>query len=137
MSKLHSNERTQIQMPDTNNHSKTDRFAINLTRWVLKHPWLTMLSTILIIFAAASGGKLLSFSTNYRAFFSDSNPELLAFEEFQNTYTKNDNFLFVLQPADGTVFSRNTLDAVEYATKEAWSIPFTIRVDSISNFQHT
>ncbi len=124
-------------MPNTNHNSKTDRLAVSVTRWVLKHPWFTILSTILLVFGMASGARHLGFSTNYRDFFSDLNPELLAFEDFQNTYTKNDNFLFVLQPADGTVFSPNTLGAVERVTKEAWSIPFTLRVDSISNFQHT
>ena len=70
-------------------------------------------------------------------FFSSENPELVAFETFQKTYTKNDNFLFVLQPADGRVFTPQVADAVERLTEEAWKIPYAIRVDSISNFQHT
>ena len=55
----------------------------------------------------------------------------------QATYTKNDNFLFVIEPASGDAFDTDTLTAVESLTTAAWQIPFTIRVDSISNFQHT
>jgi predicted RND superfamily exporter protein len=70
-------------------------------------------------------------------FFSEANPELQAFEELQNTYTKNDNFFFVVEPQEGAAFDRDTMAAVEELTEAAWQIPYTIRVDSVSNFQHT
>ena len=82
-------------------------------------------------------GLNLEFASNYRVFFSDENPELVAFEDLQATYTKNDNFMFVLEPSDGNAFSSDTLAAVESLTEAAWQIPYAIRVDSISNFQHT
>ena len=45
--------------------------------------------------------------------------------------------LFVLTPKDGNVFTRETLAVVEKLTEKAWQIPYSIRVDSISNFQNT
>ncbi|MEM8684826.1 MAG: MMPL family transporter, partial [Pseudomonadota bacterium] len=57
--------------------------------------------------------------------------------EFQDTYTKNDNVLFVVKPTDGNVFSAESLTAIEAITEAAWQIPFALRVDSITNFQHT
>jgi predicted RND superfamily exporter protein len=79
----------------------------------------------------------LFFDTNYRAFFSEDNPQLNAFEELQNIYTKNDNIMFVVAPKDGQVFTQEALDAVEKLTAEAWKVPFAIRVDAVTNFQHT
>jgi len=105
--------------------------------WVLRHRWWLILATLVLIPLAASGGRFLTFTTNYRVFFSADNPQLLAFEKLENTYTKNDNVMFVLAPADGDAFSRTTLAAVEALTKKAWQIPYSIRVDSVSNFQHT
>ena len=122
------------------NASKTprmDRFAVALTGWMTQRKWLVLVVVPLIAIAIASGAQRLSFASNYRVFFSKENPELMAFEEFQNVYTKNDNFLFVLQPKDGKVFSPATAEAMERLTEEAWQIPFAIRVDSLSNFQHT
>jgi predicted RND superfamily exporter protein len=84
-----------------------------------------------------SGGRFLEFTNNYRAFFSSENPELTAFEKLQSTYTKNDNFLFVIEPSDNNAFSRETLTAVAFLTEEAWQIPHASRVDSLANFQHT
>jgi len=114
-----------------------DRMATGLTRWVIEHRLAVFLTVVLGALLVASGARHLEFANNYRVFFSSENPELQAFEDLQRTYTKNDNFLFVLAPEDGDVFSKNTLAAVERLTNEAWQIPFAIRVDSISNFQHT
>ncbi|MGV6827568.1 MAG: efflux RND transporter permease subunit [bacterium] len=105
--------------------------------WVLKHPLMVIFLTILTIAAAGSGGRLLSMSNDYRMFFSEENPQLLAFEALQNTYTKTDNVLFVLSPKDGKVFTPQSLETVKWLTKESWQIPYSSRVDSITNFQHT
>ena len=114
-----------------------DRFAADLTKWVISWRWLVIAAVILATLAVGSGARFLDFATNYRVFFSEQNPELSAFEQFQQTYTKNDNFLFVVQPNDGVVFGPEIADVVERITEEAWHIPFNIRVDSITNFQHS
>ena len=38
---------------------------------------------------------------------------------------------------DGNVFTRETLKVIETLTEKSWQIPYSTRVDSISNFQHT
>ena len=115
----------------------TDRTAAILADNVIRFRWLVILATLLLVAATASGGRFLDFSNNYRVFFSDKNPELVAFDRFQETYTKNDNILFVLRPKDGAVFTPRVAAAIEKLTEGAWKIPFAIRVDSISNFQHS
>jgi predicted RND superfamily exporter protein len=104
-----------------------------LVRW--RYPVLIVFTLAAIL--AASGARLLTFKTDYRVFFSEDNPQLQAFEELQNTYTKTDNVLFVLAPGSGNVFTRETLASVVRLTEAAWQIPYSIRVDSISNYQHT
>ncbi len=106
-------------------------------RFIVAHPVAVALLSVAAAIALASGVRNLEFTGDYRIFFSPQNPQLVAFETLQNTYTKNDNVLFVLTPKDGDVFTPNTLAAVEWLTKEAWQIPYSIRVDSITNFQHT
>ncbi len=114
-----------------------DRFAADLTKWIIRWRWLVIAAVILATVAVGSGARFLDFATNYRVFFSAQNPELSAFEQFQQTYTKNDNFLFVVQPKDGVVFGPEIADVVERITEEAWQIPYNLRVDSITNFQHS
>ena len=92
---------------------------------------------ITLVILAGSGIRHLRFANNYRAFFGKDNPELLVFDEFQATYTKNDNILFVVQPEDLEIFQPRIATAIEKITEQAWQIPYAIRVDSIRNFQHS
>lgn len=105
--------------------------------WVVKYRWLIIICTVLVVVVAASGVQRLQFTNNYRYFFSKENPQLKAFEALQNIYTKNDNVLFAIAPKDGNVFTPETLAIVEELTNASWQIPYSIRVDSITNFQHT
>ena len=114
-----------------------DGFAVRLTQTVIKFRWFVVIAAVLIGFGIGSGGQHLEFEKNYRIFFSNDNPELKEFEELEATYTQNDNFLFIIEPESGDAFSRETLTAVETLTEQAWQIPYAIRVDSVTNFQHT
>jgi len=107
------------------------------TRWIIRWRYLVVLVTIALTFAAASGGRFLGFSNDYRMFFGDENPQLLAFEKMQATFNKNDNVLFVITPKSGKVFTRETLTVIKDITEEAWQTPYSTRVDSITNHQHT
>ncbi len=106
-------------------------------RWIIKWRFFIIALTILMVCGLGSGGQFLSFKNDYRVFFSEDNPELRAFENLQDTYTKNDNLLYMLEPKDGNVFTPETLQAVIDLTEQAWQLPYSIRVDSISNYQHT
>ncbi|TCK18380.1 hypothetical protein DFR30_1658 [Thiogranum longum] len=108
-------------------------FASQLVRW----RWSAFLCAIVFAFLAASGARHLEFSNDYRIFFSKENPQLLAFEHLQNVYTKSDNVLFAISPANGDVFTPDTLEAIRWLTEASWQIPYSIRVDSVTNFQHT
>ena len=117
----------------------SDRFAVRLSDLVTGRPWLAIIASLVLVVAASSGARFLDFSNNYRVFFSPENPDLLAFEEFQNTYTKNDNILFIVQSGaeQGDVFDADLASDLEWLTAEAWQIPYAIRVDSVTNFQHS
>ncbi len=114
-----------------------DDMVTALGRWVTGYPWLTVLATLLAVAACTWGAKNLGFSTDYRVFFGPENPQLQAWDEMQNVYTKNDNIIFVVQPPGDTVFTRETMGAVEMLTEQAWTLPYALRVDSLSNYQHT
>ncbi len=104
---------------------------------ILKFRWIVILLTVLVTLGLASGGRFLVFTNDYRVFFGPDNPQLLAFDKLQETYTKSDNVFIMLEPKSGTVFDKATMAAVVDATDRAWQVPYSIRVDSISNFQHT
>ena len=105
--------------------------------WVIRYRWWIIVATLGLVMSVASGARFLGFTTDYRVFFSKENPQLEAFEALQNTYTKEDNAMIAIEPKDGKVFTRETLKIVEEVTKQSWQIPYSIRVDSVTNFQYT
>ena len=104
---------------------------------VIRWRYLVILIVLALVTWAGSGTRFLQFKSDYRIFFSQDNPQLVAFEKLQNTYTKNDNVLFVVAPKDGRVFTVDVLVAVEKLSNAAWHIPYSLRVDSMTNFQYS
>ncbi len=111
--------------------------AEGFARWLIKRRLLVLLSSFAVAVLLASGASRLGFIDEYRVFFGEDNPQLIAFDEVEAIYTKNDNIMLVVEPPDADAFSTKTLAVVEELTNEAWKIPFAIRVDSLTNFQHT
>lgn len=112
-------------------------FEARIGNWVIRRRVWIFAGTLVLLVLAGTGIPKLHFTNDYRVFFSEDNPELMAFEALERIYTKDDNVFFVLAPKDGNVFTRKTLAAVEWLTNEAWQTPMSTRVDSITNFQHT
>ncbi len=114
-----------------------DKLEKAFGHWILRYRWWVILMTVTMIALAGTGAKYLKFTTDYRVYFSADNPQLQTFEAQEKTYTKSDTVLIVLTPADGNVFSQQSLNAVADVTRRAWQTPYSIRVDSLTNFQHT
>ena len=104
---------------------------------VLNLKYLVIILMLGISFAVASGAKDIKLATDYRIFFDEANPHLIKFDELEKIYTKVDVLMFLITPKDGDIFTQNTLEAVIETTDKVWQLPFVIRTDSISNFQHT
>jgi predicted RND superfamily exporter protein len=109
----------------------------HIGQWTVRHRWSVILVMLLLVIAAGSGIRLLTFNNDLRVFFSDENPQLQALEDLEATYNKIDNVLFVLAPRDGNIFTLETLAAIDALTDAAWQTPYSIRVDSVTNFQHS
>ncbi|HBR95851.1 MAG TPA: RND transporter [Gammaproteobacteria bacterium] len=108
-----------------------------LYQFAINHPIWVIVISLLLVFTAASGAQKLVFKSDYRVFFSDENPQLTAFESMQKIYSKSDNVAFIISPKSGKVFEPDLLSGIYDLTNEAWQIPYSTRVDSITNYQHT
>ena len=83
-------------------------FEIAFSKWVVKHRWWLIASTLIAVLLAASGMRFLTFENDLRVFFSEKNPQLQALEVLEKTYNKVDNVYIVVAPQDKNVFTRNT-----------------------------
>ena len=72
--------------------------AKNYAEFIIRHKVLTVILSILMVMSMGLGAQFLTFTNDYRIFFGEDNPQLLAFEELQDTYSKNDNVMFFAGP---------------------------------------
>lgn len=120
------------------NSKKSENNMINTVATnLVRYRWLLMLISLMFTVMLISGARFIGFATDYEVWFSDDNPELIDFKQLQNTYDKSDNVLILITPKNGDVFSRQTLESIEWLTKQAWKIPYSTRVESLTNYQHT
>lgn len=117
----------------TNTKSFTARFAV----FIQKYRWLVFIGTMLLGIGIGGGAVNLKFDGDYHAYFSESNPQLEAFDNLQEKYTKDESVIIALSPKDKQVFTKSNLMAIETMTDDAWQIPYNSRVDAITNYQHT
>ncbi|MCG8507175.1 MAG: MMPL family transporter [Sphingomonadales bacterium] len=103
---------------------------------IIKWRWLVLALSLALAGLAAWGAVHLKLSNDYRVFFSAQNPQLAAHDAIEGTYTKVDNVIFVVQGAEGDMFRPDRLAALKALTDGAWQLPYSLRVDSITNYQH-
>ncbi len=104
---------------------------------ILRYPWILLLLLLVLAFGASFGGKNLYFRGDYKVFFSHDYGPLQDFEEMQRIFNKNDNISVLVVPQNGDVFTNENLTLLAELTEQAWQTPFSSRVDSVVNFQHT
>ncbi|HAS6343830.1 TPA: MMPL family transporter [Vibrio vulnificus] len=114
----------------TNERTSLLAFSTRFSFW-------TLIISLIVIVATAMGAKNLYFRGDYNIFFDGSNAQLQAFDEIQTTFAKTDNIALVLAPKSGDVFDQRTLTQIQEMTEQAWQVPYSSRVDSLANYQHT
>lgn len=85
----------------------------------------------------AAGARFIVVTNDYRVLFKNDNPELLAYNALKDIYAASDQALIAVAPQDQSVFTRQTLGAIEELTEAAWLIPYSARVDSLTNFLYS
>ena len=96
--------------------------------WTVRYSRWIILLTLLAVGLAAIGIRNLSISNDTRVFFSEKNPKYQALKALEDTFSKEQNVVFVVAPKDGNVFTRATLAAVAELTEAGRHIPYSTRV---------
>jgi hypothetical protein len=109
----------------------------HLGAWVVKYRWWIIGVFLPTIGLAAVGIPRIEISNDTRVFFAEDNPDYQALKALERIYSKEQSVFFILAPKDGNVFTRDALAAVAELTEAGWHVPYSIRVNSLTNFQCT
>lgn len=101
--------------------------------------WRFLLSAILIATAAwlTSAMSSFGFSADFRIFFDDDDPLLVAYESMEQEFTQSYTQIFILEAEQGDLFTADRMAGIEWFNERAWRLPFAARVISLANHQHT
>ena len=97
---------------------------------------LTTFLSLVVFILIAAGAARLTFTPDFRTYFSDDNPQLQSFEALEDAFNKRDNVSLILSPVNGDIYDPGFLALVMELTELAWQTPYSRRVDSLSNHQH-
>ena len=112
-------------------------FETAVSTAILRYRVAILVVTLLVVGVVGSGMRFITLSTEVRDNFGPDNPQLLAFEAIEETFSRIDNAFFAIAPASGDVFTPEVLEVIGELTEEAWRTPGVKRVDSLTNYQHT
>ena len=104
---------------------------------ILRRRWVVIALATLFMLAVTGGVRFIGVTNDYRTLFDEGNPQLAAFDALEATYSDANTALIAVAPGEGSVFIRETLGAVEALTEAAWRAPYSTRVDSLTNYNHS
>lgn len=107
------------------------------TSFVLHHPWKTILACLTCMLFIGYFLKNVAPSVSYKDMLGENYPLLKIYEKMQREYTNDDNLLLLIENKQGSVFNPQILSEVQQLTTALWQTPYSVRVDSLTNFQHT
>lgn len=112
-------------------------FIQRFQEFIVDHPWYCILFTLLLVGATGSGLQFAELNNDPRVLFGPDNEGMQRLVEMEQRFTKDDNVVFIVHPKNDNMFTRENLAMLHELTNKAWTLPKTLRVDSLVNFQHT
>jgi predicted RND superfamily exporter protein len=104
--------------------------------WVISHKKLVLFFSLLIALILSFGLPFSKKRSDFRVYLGERNPDLIAFEQLEEKYSKQNGVFIYIEALDGTVFTKEGLKLIEELTDVSWTMPYVTRVDSIQNFQY-
>lgn len=106
-------------------------------QFVVYSPWKTLFTCLILVLSIGYFLKDVAPSVSYKDMLGEDYPLLKSYERMQRDYTNDDNLLVLIEATDHDAFTPQTLGAVKQLTQDLWQTPYSVRVDSLTNFQHT
>ncbi len=105
--------------------------------FLLRRRWLVLAAALGVMLVLAVGLRTIIISNDWRDMLDEGNPELVAFDAMEATYSATNAAVVAVAPKGGAVFTREALGAIEELTEDLWRVPRATRVDSLVNYNHT
>jgi uncharacterized protein len=120
------------------NPNRLATLGARYTSFITERAWLLTVACFIAVAVLVAGAARLTTNNDFRAFFGADNPELAALEDFEARYERQQNVMMVVLPeSPDDVFTPDNLRLIHELTALGWQVPYSRRVSSLTNYQHT
>lgn len=102
-----------------------------------KHRLILFILVVSIFCSLSFFSYKIELASSFREFFDDKNNKVEIFDAMETAFNKQDNIVIHVRNRKGSIFNHKSLSLIFDLTEASWSTPHSIRVDSLSNYQHT
>ncbi|MBN85171.1 MAG: hypothetical protein CMD56_05540, partial [Gammaproteobacteria bacterium] len=103
---------------------------------IIRHRLWCIAFSLIVLLGLGLGLPNLRFSPDMEQFFPENDPTTETHFEIEETYSTMDNLVIAIGVEDGTVFTPRTLNLIEELTEKSWRVPYSLRIDSITNYSY-
>ena len=107
-----------------------------IASWIVKNRIISIIFSIIIFIGLTQGVSKLTFNPDMETFFPESHPATALNADIDDTFLPTDNIVIAINGRGESIFKKETLNLVEVLTKKSWETPFSIRVDSLTNYSY-
>lgn len=109
-----------------------------ISRSIIKHRSALLLLLISVTVLLSYGMLSLGFNSDFKVFINKDNPQAQTLERIAKDYAdQGDNAQIIIKTNAGDIFTEEILAEVSTLTAQAWQLPYSSRVESITNFPHS
>ena len=107
-----------------------------LARLIIEYRKLSIVLCIALFLGLSQGLSKLTFNPDLETFFPKGHPATELMEDIDDTFLPTDSLIIAISGGKETIFKKETLNVIEKLTELSWTTPFSVRVDSLTNFSY-
>ena len=108
----------------------------NLSKFIINNRIVFIFSCLVLVLILGRGITSVVFDPDMERFFPKGHPATSLSYEIDETFIRTDNLVIAINAKNNSIFTKKTLSLIENLTEESWTVPYSIRVDSLTNYSY-
>ena len=108
----------------------------NLSKFIIHNRVVFIFSCLVLVLILGRGITSVVFDPDMERFFPKGHPATSLSYEIDETFIRTDNLVIAINAKNNSIFTKKTLSLIENLTEESWTVPYSIRVDSLTNYSY-
>ena len=108
----------------------------NLSKLIMNNRVLFITASLLLVVILGKGVTSVTFNPDMERFFPTDHFATSLSNEIDDTFIRTDNIVIAINAKKDSIFSKRTLSLIESLTEKSWTVPYSIRVDSLTNYSY-